>query len=249
VGFSNFDQTTLTVLVNTATTATVGQPYIDQGKIHLEILINATGQPVPCGTAGATWARIDNAGGGLTVSNGLTSTPIDLDNLNSANSSVQNAHCGDSICIRAQYITGGGQTHVDTHVSNATPFEIICDAVCAHSQGFWKNHYPASWPSSVISGGLSLGSVNYTAAQLESIFTTPVGGNGLISLAHQLIAAKLNILNGANGSSIAATIAAADARIGSLVVPPVGGDTLAPSTTGALITALDAYNQGCGDPD
>ncbi len=53
--------------------------------------------------------------------------------------------------------------------------------------------------------------------------------------------------------SVTDAIAAADALIGGLVIPPVGGGTLAPSATGALTTTLDNYNQGitgpghCGD--
>ena len=90
--------------------------------------------------------------------------------------------------------------------------------------------------------------MNYTQAQAQAIFNTPVAGNGLISLAHQLIAAKLNIANGANGSTIAATIAAADALIGSLVVPPVGVGFLDPSVTSALTTALDDFNSGVTGP-
>ena len=49
---------------------------------------------------------------------------------------------------------------------------------------------------------LTLGTVTYSQAQLLAIFNTPVRGNGLISLAHQLIAAKLNILAGANGGAL-----------------------------------------------
>jgi hypothetical protein len=75
-----------------------------------------------------------------------------------------------------------------------------------------------------------------------------VAGNGLISLAHQLIAAKLNVARGADGSTIASAIAAADALIGSLVVPPAGGGSLAPGTTSALVQTLDNYNSGLTGP-
>src|SRR3989344_377587 len=59
---------------------------------------------------------------------------------------------------------------------------------CTLTQGYWKNH-PDSWPVS----SLILGTTVYTKAQLLTIFGQPVAGNGLVSLAHQLIAAKLNI--------------------------------------------------------
>lgn len=126
---------------------------------------------------------------------------------------------------------------------------------CTLTQGFWKNHglnapgnQSNEWPT-LPGGVLKLGTgpgVNYTQLQLQSILDTPPKGNQLISLAHQLIAAKLNILNGANGSSIAATIAAADAAIGNRVVPPVGNGTL--SGVGGLIDALDDFNSGVTGP-
>jgi len=120
---------------------------------------------------------------------------------------------------------------------------VECSSGCTMSQGYWKNH-EEDWPV----GGLTLGSVAYAKSELLSVLTTPVAGNGLISLAHQLIGAKLNIANGANGSAINSTIAAADAMIGSLVVPPVGAGNLAPGTTSALVTALTNYNEGITGP-
>jgi len=118
-----------------------------------------------------------------------------------------------------------------------------CSRGCTFSQGHWKNS-PNSWPVSTV----TLGTVSYSEADALSIFGEPVGGNGLISLAHQLIAAKLNIASGADGSSISSTITAADALIGGLVVPPVGSGSLAPNLTSTLTTALDNYNNGVTGP-
>jgi hypothetical protein len=109
------------------------------------------------------------------------------------------------------------------------------------TQGFWKTH-PEAWP--VGCTPMMLGTVVYTKTQLLAIFNTPAGGNGLISLAHQLIATKLNGCNGSNLTNVAATIAAADALIGGLVIPPVGGGFLAPGSTSGLTNTLDDYNNG-----
>jgi hypothetical protein len=114
---------------------------------------------------------------------------------------------------------------------------------CTLTQGFWKNH-PSDWPVT----SLTLGTVTYTQAQLLSILKQPVKGNGLVSLAHQLIAAKLNVAAGATSSTINATIASADALIGGLVVPPVGSGSLSTSSVGSLVTALDQFNQGLAGP-
>jgi uncharacterized repeat protein (TIGR01451 family) len=119
---------------------------------------------------------------------------------------------------------------------------------CTLTQGFWKNHYPEAWPTSVLANGMMLGTVSYTAAQLVDIFDQPVQGNGLVSLAHQLIAAKLNIASGADGSEIQSDIGAADAMIGGLVVPPIGSGDLEPSDTSALNDSLTDFNEGTTGP-
>jgi len=119
---------------------------------------------------------------------------------------------------------------------------------CTFTFGFWKTHYPEAWPAEVLANGLALGSVTYTAAQLEDIFNEPPAGNGLISLAHQLIGAKINIASGADASSIQSSIDAADALIGGLVVPPVGSGFLSPDDTSDLNDALTDYNEGLTGP-
>jgi hypothetical protein len=114
---------------------------------------------------------------------------------------------------------------------------------CTFTQGYWKNH-EENWPVS----SLTLGSVVYTKAQLLDILNEPAQGNGLLILAHQLIAAKLNIAYGADPSAAASTIAAADAQIGALVIPPVGSGFLAPNTVNAKAKTLDDYNNGIIGP-
>jgi hypothetical protein len=110
---------------------------------------------------------------------------------------------------------------------------------CTYTQGYWKTH-PEAWPVA----SLTLGSVVYNQAQLLSIFNQPAAGNGLLILAHQLIATKLNVAMGADPTPVAADIANADALIGALVIPPVGADYLAPATVNATASALDNYNNG-----
>jgi len=112
---------------------------------------------------------------------------------------------------------------------------------CTLTQGYWKNH-AQNWPVTV----LTLGSVNYAQAELLAILNRPVKGNGLVSLAHQLIAAKLNVANGGTCATATADIAAADAMIGSLTVPPVNTSTssLSTSSTSALVSKLDNFNRG-----
>jgi len=160
--------------------------------------------------------------------------------------------CGKNYVFRAfahnDPVSGAGKSDFSSTLTCNT---LPCS--CTYSQGYWKTHGPVGcspgsstnvWPVN----SLKLGTVTYTDLQLCSILNTPPGGNGLIILAHQLIAAKLNIAKGANGSSIASSIASADALIGSLVIPPVGSGHLSASATGALVTALTNYNEGVTGP-
>lgn len=96
------------------------------------------------------------------------------------------------------------------------------------------------WPVT----SMKLGTVSYTEAQLRTILGSSVRGNGLVDLAKQLIAAKLNFAMGASAADFVSTIAAADAMIGSRVVPPVGSGFLATSLTNSLASKLGSFNTG-----
>jgi hypothetical protein len=135
----------------------------------------------------------------------------------------------------------------DASASQPTPDMVVATANaaqnCTFTIGYWKNHELA-WPAL----SLTLGSVAYNQADLLAILNEPAGGNGLLILAHQLIAAKLNILNGANPSFISATITAADAQIGALVCPPIGADTLPSASVSPNSHDLDDWNNGLTGP-
>ena len=104
--------------------------------------------------------------------------------------------------------------------------------------GYWKNH-PEAWPVDSI----ELGGVVYTRDQAIALMKQPVRGDITIALVAQLIAAKLNVLVGNDGSCVADTIVAADAY---LVAHPLGSKPKgADKSTGeALKTTLDEYNNG-----
>jgi hypothetical protein len=114
---------------------------------------------------------------------------------------------------------------------------------CTYTQGYWKNH-PDVWPLQ----SLTLGAVSYNASQLLQILNRPAQGNGLVILAHQLIAAKLNIANGADPTAVQQTVIDADSMIGGLVVPPIGSGYLSPGQTSNLTATLTEYNEGTIGP-
>jgi hypothetical protein len=124
------------------------------------------------------------------------------------------------------------------------------------TQGYYKNHesYTASVLSSNVgttyvdgSGKLLIGPYALTAAQIDAILGTPVGKGyntgdvvftkDQLAMIHQLIAADLNITGGADGSSISATITAANNYSGA-----------SKSQFSAWTTALDNFNSGTTGP-
>jgi hypothetical protein len=153
--------------------------------------------------------------------------------------------CGQTYHV-AETITsnpGSGVDLGDDDTRLDLPFSIQVEcgtSGCTLTQGFWKNHDEA-WPVAAV----QLGNRNYSQAELLQILGEPIQGNGLISLACQLIAARLNQANGASTpASVTAALNSADLLIGDFVVPPVGEDWLDPESTGGLTAILDAYNNG-----
>jgi len=153
-----------------------------------------------------------------------------------------NSNAGASLEPGTEYVTRAqALPGADGTASDYAPAIQVRTLNGECTQGFWKNH-PENWPAACLP--MVLGTVSYTKAQLIQIFATPAQGNGLISLAHQLITAKLNLCNGSDPSQVAASIVSADALIGGLVVPPVGAGALAPGATSGLTESMDDYNNG-----
>ncbi len=122
------------------------------------------------------------------------------------------------------------------------PPECDYNQNCTFSYGWYKNYWVCNWQS------LTLGTVSYTHDQLLAILNQAVSGNGLVELAHQLIGAEMNIVKGADPSSIQSTINAANALIGSLVIPPIGSGSLTTGATNALAATLADFNLGNTGP-
>jgi hypothetical protein len=132
-----------------------------------------------------------------------------------------------------------GQTYYDTTTKPSCPPP---PSNCTYTQGYWKNH-PEDWPVMQ----LTLGGVTYSQSELLDILDTPPQGDATYILAHQLIAAKLNVANGADDSAVADTIGNADAW---LVANPLGsgpGGSARDEGIGYSDT-LAAYNEGVIGP-
>ena len=111
---------------------------------------------------------------------------------------------------------------------------------CPLGQGYWKNHTDA-W----LAEGLSLGNQAYSQDELLALLNMPSGGDASLILAHQLIAARLSILNGADSGPIMDVLAQADTALAAfegrlpLAIDPASE---AGQTMVAAATTLDGYN-------
>lgn len=114
---------------------------------------------------------------------------------------------------------------------------------CTYTMGYWKTH-KKDWPVTT----LTLGLETFDQNVLLVILRSPTHGDATLILAHQLIAAKLNIANGAYDSSIVEVIAYAD---GLLRDYPVGSDPQDTSRMEGIELAneLDQYNNGLVGPE
>jgi hypothetical protein len=113
--------------------------------------------------------------------------------------------------------------------------------ICPHGQGFWKN--TAVWPVTE----LTIGGQTYNQAELLILFNTPVGGDASLNLAHQLIAATLNVANGGDPVVASGVIAQANALLAAYPGKlPYNVDSS--STDGQTMVnlggVLDSYNGG-----
>ncbi|PYI31192.1 hypothetical protein BP00DRAFT_180899 [Aspergillus indologenus CBS 114.80] len=123
---------------------------------------------------------------------------------------------------------------------------------CTRTIGYWKNH-PAVIPPLLpiwlgTEGGLKSVKVD-SAAQAVTIEGIPTASNGIDKLYAQLLAAKLSIKNGADGSAVASTIQAADAFLATKNSADWAGLINAQkSQVNGWATTLDSYNNGVTGP-
>ena len=120
---------------------------------------------------------------------------------------------------------------------------------CVRSPGYWKNH-PEAWPvQTIVIGGRS-----YSKSEAIMIMEKPVAGDKTYTMFPALVAAKLNVLSGADPTCISSVIAEAEQWMSD---NPVGSGVIGSSsewTSGnPLYLQLDKYNNGylcasyCGD--
>jgi len=163
---------------------------------------------------------------------------------------VQSDCPGDPLLCDTDYVFRCRVNQSDDCETSPWSNTAVCDTLpcnpgsnCTDSQGYWRT-YANVWPLQ----NLMLGGVSYEGTQLLQIMNRRAQGNGLIILAHQLIAAKLNMATGADPAGVQQAINDADNLIGGLVVPPIGNGYLSPAQTSRLTETLREYNEGTIGP-
>jgi hypothetical protein len=118
---------------------------------------------------------------------------------------VEGEFCDKVIYMQAHASIGSAETGENLGSAYGStflgsyPYELVCEETppnyvgCTYTQGYWKNH-AKDWPVR----SLKIGDVEYGSRILAGLLKMPPKkGDASLILAHQLIAAKLNVQNGA----------------------------------------------------
>ena len=117
---------------------------------------------------------------------------------------------------------------------------VVPPTGCTRSPGYWKNH-PSAWPVEEI----VIGDTTYTKEDAIDLMNMPVKGDKTYTMFKALVAARLNVLAGADPSCISTVIYDADVWMG--YNPPgssVKGSSAEWKDGEPLYLMLDKYNNG-----
>ncbi len=167
--------------------------------------------------------------------------------------------CGEFDVVNTVDVTSSDDHHplaTDTQTIHVT---VPCATGCTLTQGYWKTHSsygPASKPDAtwnLLPGGLGPDTVFFlSGASWYQVFWTAPAGNAYYNLAHQYMAARLNILDGASApASVADAITAATALFNAYTPAQIaalkGSDALRKQFVD-LAGILGSYNEGLIGP-
>jgi hypothetical protein len=133
---------------------------------------------------------------------------------------------------------------VNITFNGSTSVTLTCGGTaCPATIGFWKHH---AFPNSVQTSGLTIGGVNYSAAELLTILNSN-GGNAVTILGRQLVGALLNLAaSGKHNPAADAAITSAEALLQTnslnLLTSFVSPSTSLGQALLVQAAILDAYN-------
>lgn len=140
-----------------------------------------------------------------------------------------------------------GDVNDPHHDGTGFTYEFCCDEEeehgCTLTQGYWKTHHATARQKPLRKAWPGPSETDLLCDQeLLDIMNTPPEGDGWYILAHQYIAASLNV---SAGASSPADVAEALAEAGDLLESTCGGMTDAERALAiSLAETLDAYNNG-----
>ena len=169
--------------------------------------------------------------------------------------------CGDNTHVNtASFITNDtGTTGNDSWTVNA---DVTCAQGCTLTQGYWKTH-SSYGPAPEDDGWFNLGDADgdgdsegpdetffLSGKTYYQVLWTPPAGNAYYILAHQYIAAKLNIVNGSSvPAEVQAAMTAAQNLLSTKTPAQIAGlRGAAKSQVTSLASTLDKYNNGLIGP-
>lgn len=163
------------------------------------------------------------------------------------------AECGDyTVENVASFLTGDtGATGSDDWTIDVS---IPCYGGCTLTQGYWKTHsdrgpapYDPAWQNL---GPLEEDTLFFKSGRTwYDVFWTPPAGNAYYNLAHQYMAAKLNVLDGADApASVLTALAGAEALFNAQGLADTTLSRTETTTARQLATILDGYNNGLTGP-
>ncbi|NPV67354.1 MAG: hypothetical protein HPY64_09450 [Anaerolineae bacterium] len=161
------------------------------------------------------------------------------------------------VCGEYQFVNVASFVTNDTSATGSDSWTVAVSVPCGGctlTPGYWKTHSiygPARWPDDawylLSAFGPDTPFFSSGKTWYQVLWTPPSGGNAYYILAHAYIAAKLNVLNGADPSAISGTLAHAE----SLLSRFTPSDRLSRQTRSDFISTagvLDRYNNGLIGP-
>lgn len=166
--------------------------------------------------------------------------------------SIRYEACGDYRVDNRAHLKAQ-DTGAEAHAEASVAVRIPCQG-CTLTQGYWKAHsregpapYDPAWKNL---GPLEEDTPFFTLGQTwYTVFRTSPRGNAYYILAHQYMAAKLNVLDGASApAEVGAALSGAEALFSSLPAGSAALTSAQRSQALAWASLLDGYNNGLIGP-
>jgi hypothetical protein len=160
--------------------------------------------------------------------------------------------CGNrDVDNTASFVTNNSGDETDDTGSDDhnVDIDVPCNTGCTLTQGYWKTHSrrgPAPYDDAWLLLGASQEATSFylSGKTWYQVFWTPPAGNAYYNLAHQYMAAKLNVLNGASATpAVTAAIASAEAFFAT-ANPSTSLKGATRTNVLAWATTLDNFNNG-----